>query len=386
MSWPAAALALAFAIPNPDPRSLAPSAADRERADTFVKLLASEKFKERDAAHRGLYGMGRLALPAIDAALAVSADAETRAKCESLRPKLAAAAFRDHLACFLADTDGKFAHDLPAWNEFKAAVGDSAGSRGLFADMMKVPANVALLAAAATKSPTLSDKLLARRLEIYNRTYNINNVPDRKPLTVPELSVLILAETISGTTPDRRYYFAPFNAIQQPAMREALIALGERPAAFRKLVVHWLDTRTDPLELNYAMTAANALALPELSAAKFAEKVLAAPTAAVYTKMLAATYLARTGDAKYLPLLEKQFDDKTVMNMMRNNVRTEIGARDTALAMAILLTKGDPKAYGFESQNANGAAQFNYYNYSFPTPEARKAAFVKWGFSKIGKK
>jgi hypothetical protein len=392
MPWPAAAaaLALALGLPNPDPRSLAASAEDHARADQAVALFASPKFKDRDRARRELLSMGRLALPAVEKALAATADTETRARCEVLRPILAEAKFRDQLACFLADTDAKFAHDLPAWKEFAAAAGDNPGSRALFAELLRSTNNIELLRAMAAKSPSLSDKLMQRRMELYQVVYNFTPngaAIERKPLTVPFMAATVLAEMLAPPQTDRRYQYIPFIAMQQPAMREALLAAGDKSAAFRKLTVNWLDTRTDGFDLNYVMNIANVLNLPELPVAKVAEKILHSATPYPYAKMQAAFQLARTNDVKYIPLLEKNFTDTGVTQVFRGgNQRTEVAVRDTALVSVLLLRKLDPIKFGFESQSPTPAGQVNYLSYTLPSPEARRLAFVRYGFSKLGTK
>jgi hypothetical protein len=389
MPWPAAvaALALSLGVPNPDPKTLEPSAADLARAEAYVLQLGHIKFKDRDIAKKELLAMGRLALPAVEHALRHTADSETRARCEYLRPRLAEAKFRDQLASFLADTGGKYSHELPAWKEFSAAAGDTVASRALFADVLRHPGNTDLLRIVATKSDALADKLMQRRMELYQTVYNFTPngaASERKPLTVPMMAGTILAEMLAPVQNDRRYQYIPFIAMQQPAMREAVLAADERSAAFRKLTVHWLDSRTDGFDLNYVLNIANVLNLPELPVAKVSEKILASATPYAYAKMQAALYLAKTLEAKHVPLLEKSFTDASVMQVFRGgNVRTEVGVRDTALVGALILKKQDPVAFGFDSQNNGQLQQLNYLNYTFKDAEARKRAFIKYGFLKV---
>ena len=120
------------------------------------------------------------------------------------------------------------------------------------------------------------------------------------PVTV----VPIVEFEVCNTAPlaDRRYYYAAFIAVQQPGIRDAV----GRTEALRKLVAHWFDTRTDPVEQSAAMNAAAALNVKELSATALALRVLAPadqpggakPAAAVpaYTKTQALGVLAKTGE------------------------------------------------------------------------------------------
>jgi hypothetical protein len=65
------------------------------------------------------------------------------------------------IAAFLADTEGKQTHDLPAWNAYRKAVGDAPAARTLFIDMLKAEPE---LCDAVGGSPARLEELLAKRL------------------------------------------------------------------------------------------------------------------------------------------------------------------------------------------------------------------------------
>lgn len=392
----AAVLALAPAArgASPDPKSLAIPEPDLERARALAGRLGDHTFQTREQATRELFRMGRAALPVVERALSTTADPEVKARCEWLLPRAVAADQRARLDTFLADADGKYDHDLPGWNELARVTGNTKAARELFVDMVRVKGNAEVLA--GLRDPAgFGRRLAARRVELYNRVFRFSD-GRREPPTGPEVAALVLAEAVNPTPAvDRRYQFAAFSAVTQPAVRDYLTAAG-KGEAFRKLVAHWFDSRTDAHEQNSAMSAASVLNLKEVPPAALAARVLsrdepaagnnppvAAPTAA-YTKAQALSLVAKTGDKSYLPVVKKLFaDDAAFVQWRFNNgvnQQVEVKVRDTALAMAVVLTGQDPKAYGFDVQNPAEAAKYYYYNYSFPDPARRKFAFVKWAF------
>ena len=114
------ALAVPAAGSSPDPKRLAVPPEDMLKAQELVRQLGSDDFPVRESAHDRLAKMGRLAKPALGTALASNPDPEVRSRCRELMPRAAAADLKARLATFLADTDGKFEHDLSRWNEFQA--------------------------------------------------------------------------------------------------------------------------------------------------------------------------------------------------------------------------------------------------------------------------
>jgi hypothetical protein len=377
---------------DPDPRSLEVSTSELRRAEGLARRLGDSAFQIREQASRELGKMGRLALPVVEHVLTTTEDPEVRARCEWLLPKAVAADQRARLDAFLADVDGKYEHDLVGWNEMARAAGPGKPARELFAEMVKAKSNADLLTALRMPA-VLAPRVAARRIEVYTRMYGQNPERNRSFPSLPEMAALILAEVCSTTQPDRRYYYATYYPLQQSSdLRNALTGDKDgKEAAFRKLVVHWLASRTDPTEVGMAMSTAANLNLKELPAGSIAARLLVpdgtgklpAPAPA-FTKMQALGYLAKTGDRTYLAVIRKSFDDGegTAVARVVNGVvqRSDVKVRDTALAMAALLTGQEPKAYGFDTQNPNELSKYSYFNYTFPSDEKRKAAFVKWAF------
>src|SRR5579884_168356 len=120
-----AAAAGPLAAASPNPKDLAVPADQVSRAQGLVRKLASDAFWEREEAQEELAKMGRLAKPVLARAAVADPDPEVRCRCRLLLPRAAAEDLRVRVETFLADTQGKFEHDLPGWNQFRKAVPNS---------------------------------------------------------------------------------------------------------------------------------------------------------------------------------------------------------------------------------------------------------------------
>src|SRR5215471_13272612 len=132
-----------FALPafgaSPDPKDLAIPPEEISKARELIKRLGSEVYREREEAHAELSKMGRLARPALIEAAASDTDPEIRYRCSRLLPKAGADDLKARLDTFLADTDGKYEHDLPGLKLFRKQMGSEKAARDLFVEIVKSP-------------------------------------------------------------------------------------------------------------------------------------------------------------------------------------------------------------------------------------------------------
>jgi len=207
----------------------------------------------------------------------------------------------------------------------------------------------------------------------------------RSPATLADVVTLLFAESFAGVSTERQYYYVVTNSLNLPNIRTALID-EKNGAPARKLLVNWMDSRTEMYEVYNTMTLAANLNLKEAPIAKYAEKVLELKTATGYYRMYALTTLARVGGKEHLGIMKKWLKDESVQKVVRfvNNVQqqTDVQVRDVALGMCLLSTEQKPEDYGFDvlyaNANQNVAMKYSYNNYSFSSDEKRKAAFKKW--------
>ncbi|QEL15831.1 hypothetical protein [Limnoglobus roseus] len=369
---------------DPDPSKLAPTREQATRAQELVAKLGDPVFRIRDDATRELRKLGRAALPVLNDTLNTTPDPEVRVRCETLLPAIETADLKARLAAFVSDADGKYDHKLPGWGAFRTITGNTADARTLFADACQSKDNVEVLQALGSPKEELEKVVLNRRMLLYNQSvrYSPNGV--RTPARTGDVVTLLFAEATVSIA-NRNYSYAITNLLSQPTVREAVTAETGEP--FRKLLAHWMDSRTNYLEIYQAMNLAGQLNLKDIPVTKYAEKVLATETSPVIYRMYALTTTARVVGADGLPTLAKAMDDKTkyAVNWIVNNQRTvhEVQVRDIALVMSLLVTKQKPEDYGVEvknltAQNLNDALKFSYMYYAFADDKARDAAFAKW--------
>lgn len=382
----AAAAAGPAAAASPDPNTLVVPPAQQARAQALVRKLASEAFWEREEAQEELSKMGRLAKAAILAGLATD-DPEVRFRCRQLLPKAAAEDLGLRVETFLADTAGKYAHDVPGWNEFRKTVPNTPAARELFAEMLADEGTRAILLAVGGPPGELGQLVAARKAEFYNGRYgrgpgggNINYPASRREATSTDLAALLFAE---AQVPSR---FVPLltrgTAGATPAQPGTIAALanaaGDRGAVNKALVVAWVKTRDDAIQLSAALTVAESLDLKE--GAEVAIRLLGTPGPATYRTRAAST-LIRLGSKEHLPGLEKLMTDSGILVTLRARTESEpaleIQVRDVALATAVQITAQKPEHYGFVEQYP-GTGYRNTYTNLYLLSDKRDAAFEKW--------
>ncbi len=411
-----AAFAAAPTPPSPDPASLAVPPEQVARARELVRQLGSDAYRTRDRAARELAQMGRSALPAL-AAGRDDPDPEVRMRVVALLPHAEADELRARIDTFLADADGKYAHDLPGYNLFRAVAGDDPVARGLFAEVLKNRANYDLLlalrgvpagkarplaaaagavAAAAPESPPpaeLNQALAARRLEVQYRIHQqaVGGVRQFAP-DLADVALMLLAESL---LPETKAGFNPFqyqivNFLYQEPLRTVAGGRGKHGPAFRRLVVHWMDTRDGMNGLQNSMSLAMSLGLGADEVCKYAARLLAVDTAPPGYRAGAISALSRYNGKDHLLDLTRVFGDEEVLIRLPNNPPSDVQLRDFALATALLLTGQDPADYGFATAGGQGQMRYQYTNFRFlpdggRTGEAKRAAaFARWRDWELG--
>ncbi|MCI0704359.1 MAG: hypothetical protein L0241_25145 [Planctomycetia bacterium] len=388
---------------SPNPEDLAIPPAVQEKAKELVQQLGSEEFAERENAQQELAEMGRLARPALLEGVNTDPDPEVRLRCAQLLPNATALDIKARLDTFLADTEGKYEHDLPGWKEFRAAVRGEwimlgytfAGDRSLdkparqvFADLMSTPENRRLVVAIDGPESEFYQLVADRRVELYNRKYGrIVGITRRDP-SLEDVTTLLFAESLLPTLIPRTTSISTL--VTTSGFITAARATDEKAKAYRAIASAWFDSRNDPRDLYYGMTIATNLNLPEQTC-RIAVRLLTAPGASASYRGRAAVNLINLGNETHLPALDKAMTDDGVIYTVRistvKNGKAEVQTfgvqiRDVALAVSIVLTKQKLEDYGFVDRYANNSSYTNrpyaYTRYYFPDDAARKAAFAKW--------
>lgn len=398
-------LLVLFAVPAPAADPLVPPDT-RTRAEELVRALGSPAFADRDRATRELRKLGRLALPALVAARRDD-NPEVRMRAGWLLPTAESDAVRVRLEAFLADEDGTGTHDLPGWPQFRRVAGTDRPARELFAEAVRDPLSRALLAtlggapadaaggltaavgglAAAgpeQASPTLIGRaVVARRLQMYGQ-YGPQQARGgaADPPDLSALAALLLAEglTTERSAPQTGTQFYTIGLFDQRAAGEAVGGSGRFGPAFRRLTVHWLDTRDAPNSVMNAFRLGTRLRLPAATQARYAARVCNFPGLSWLERLSAIAALGQSRETQYLPALAKNFTDQSALPR-RGGAGEAIQVRDIALAAAVQMTGQDPAEYGFTHGSGVMSGRFGEWGFSGDGDEVRAkraVAFELW--------
>jgi hypothetical protein len=381
--------------PSPDPKSLVVTPEELSKAKELVQKLGNEAFVERESAERDLASMGRLARAALLEGVNLDPDPEIRARCRTLLPKATAEEMKARLDSFLADTEGKYEHDLPGWHQLRATVrgewkmfgwtytvrpnADKA-ARELFIEFMKAPGGRQVLAAVSGTPEDLGAVVATRKTEIYQAMYpRIAGVTPRVP-TPYEVGVVVFAESQVHS----RYVpraIALSTSITRSNLQSMVNGTDGKAVAMRAVMNAWFDSRTDAAELYAAYTLANNMQNHDASG-RLAGRIMSTPGVQGFYKGQVLTTMVRQKATDQLPNIEKAFTDTTVLTTTIKvvngmQVRQTIEVRDAALAAALVMTGQEPGDYGFESFPKNTGVNFSYAWARIPE-DKRKEAFEKW--------
>jgi hypothetical protein len=397
VSWAAAAAGAS----SPDPRALAVPTAELARAKALVRLLGSPAYPEREKATAELGRMGRLARPAL-AAAAADPDPEVRTRAARLLPRAEADELTARLEAFLADAEGKFTHDLPGWKEFTKQAGADDKARALYAAAAKPGSSNLRLLAALDHPPADAGKAVADfRDELLNRTRVVRQPgqpapPPPTPLTLPEIAVLLAAETAvpyrSIPRTSQTVAGTGVSLVSNAASQKALTGADEAHAGpYRKIVAGWLATRVATEDLsNLAINARNTLgqslrAFPEYDA--LLRRVVTSDAMAGYYRGTALAALTDWHKKDEVPTLKKYLGNDTLVgsvfiaaNPGRPPIQARCQLRDVALALLIQQTGQDMKEYGFDTRPGQAPNPAEFYTYGFVDDDKRAAALVKFGW------
>ncbi|QJW96215.1 hypothetical protein [Frigoriglobus tundricola] len=381
---------------SPDPKSLVVAPEDVTKARDLVQKLGSETYLDREHAEHELAAMGRLARVALLDGANLDPDPEVRARCRCLLPRATAEETKARLDAFLADTDGKYDHDLPGWQKLRSTVRGEwkmfgwtfaarptldKAARALFIEFFEAPGGRQLLAALSGPPQDLAQLVATRRTDLYNARFpRVGGVTSHNP-SVAEVGVVLFAESLAPVPSGPRVM--PITSVLTISGIPALVrGSDDRAVAMRAVMSGWFDSRTDPVDMYQAMTLATTMQNDDAAGRLAARMMAAAGTPGVY-KGQALVTLVRLKAVDRVPMIEKAFTDTTALptNKVVNGmvVRDSIEVRDAALAAALVMTGQDPDDYGFEGF-PKGTGQGGLFPYNLAKlPEAkRKGAFEKW--------
>ncbi len=386
-------------------------------AERWIEKLGSESYAEREQAQAALAALGRMARPALAAALYSHPNPEVRRRCAELLPLAVAADFKARVDMFLADTAGQYDHDLPGWTAFRQMVCNEwrlwgypigrdrrlePAARRFFAQILQEPANRELLFT-FWQSPRQLELVRSRREELQASRYPqqivvINGTVVRPNLRIPttaDIATLLFLEAYSGASVNNPRLGTITTLLQGTPFDRTLRENGEFTPVLRQLVRVWAASRREPQEMYTVMNWLATIGLSE-DAARVALRLLHHPGVTPAQRGHALGHLVKSADKTLLPLLENLFQDHSVIYSMtqirvedgkQQRVVTQVELRDAALAAAILLDGRRPTDYGFTDRMAQrNNDTFYYYRYYFADDTQRTAAFERWKRERSGER
>lgn len=395
---------------NPAALQLRPE--DTARAQKQIERLGDKSYRVREEARRELAKMGRLAVRALEAGLR-SDITEVRLACESLLPEAEAAELQARIQAFLADTKGEYDHELAGWKKFRFIAGDNPTTRDLYVKVLNNSRNFELLLAmkeipehqlpglsslaggiAFTHPEVPARGRYARILN--NRRYtfyqdHMQQMPNGgiRQITPPvhDHAFMLLAESLYDEKEAgwNQFSYQIMAWMYQPTIREAALGKSEFKESYRQIFLHWMETRDGVNSLSQMVNIVQNLNMGQVTLGRLAVKLLTLPNTQPWTKANALTILARNNCYEQFPIIRQTFGDTAVLVAAQPaNNQPEILVQDVALAMALVMTKQDPKNYGYESQFPQESMRFNYTNFRFrdeeqkPAADKRAAALKQW--------
>lgn len=389
---------------SPDPKDLAIPQQELSKARTLVRKLGSELFREREEAQDDLVKMGRLARPALLEALNSDPSPEVRFRVSRLLPRAEAADLQARIDTFLADADGKFEHNLPAWKLFLKEFGAEKKHRELYVEMLKGAENIEVLQAidvsAESGGRAISDRRMGIWLQMNPNAFGARipgtAVNPRQP-TLADLATVLFGEVAvpSKDIPRGGPFFIFVNGatlLQQTAVgMNAINNPNGTPLSgpFRAIVERWLETRTAPDDLNYAMNiAVNFRQLKETL--PLLRRVVTTEGVQGYARAQGMIYLLQRDKAE-MTLVKSMLKNDTALGQRMQvapNVILDPQLRDIALALVLHYEGQDLKKYNFYFQPGLNPAQVaqSYWGYGFTSDEDRAAALKKYEEFEANKK
>jgi len=389
---------------SPDPDDLAIPAEVQVKSRALVRQLGSEDYPEREDAQKQLADLGRLARPAILTGATTDPDPEIRLRCSQLLPSANALDLKARIETFLADTNGDYEHDLPAWKVFRSLACEEwaffgyavwsdrtreKAAREVFVELISVPASRRLLMAIGGSRVELTELVVARKQELYDRRYPRNGSEDGQFPALTDMTALLFVDSQVGSQ-----YLPRRNSLSGmmsgSGFLEAARGKDEKGKVYRAVAAAWLDSRNEPREMYMAMGVASGLDLND-QVCKLAARLLGMGGVTQLHRNRAAYYLAYHGEQRHIPLLAAAMNNATVIASVRplgfaDNVPVEafaeVQVRDVALAAAIIMAGQKPAEFGFTDRQSNPDAadklNFSTTRYYLESDEARKKAFAKW--------
>jgi hypothetical protein len=354
-----------------------------QKASDLVRELGHPRFAVREAAAKRLIEMGRPALPALRAGTR-SADEEVRARCTALIRQTKAAEWKRRTDDYLADTDGKRAHDLPLLAEWERLTGrPDPSSRALFAQVVRADGD--FLDAVAADRRNATTLCAARCQALLDR---VRGPKGQFPADPGELIAVLFVDAVDPVWLGLPSPGMPADLLRNPGLAEALGAVGTGPALGR-LLARWVDIHSEIDQRPRVEFADLARRKPFPEAVPvLAELAMDTSTRYLVVRLLAVEALGAVGGREAAAVLADLVPDEDTLFGRGRASTPQFG--DQALAASLALHGKRSEDFGLRAAKCSLPRPLsNEYMpmtaYNFSTADARAEAIRRWRDEVVGK-
>jgi hypothetical protein len=350
----------------------------------LIRQLGADDFDQRQTAAERLIEIGPDALPLLEEAHEQSAD-EIRSRAGRLVQQLVREHHERGLALLLTRAQEPAPAGLPGWDEFARIAGDAPEARQLFATMLRLEPG--LMGLIGGDSERLRAEVDARLGEWQYLAVQSN----ARHASVETVAVLLLATLADDTdrsapSPQRGVFIGRMMTPSLSMILPALLKQGpfwqaaraEEPAAapLRRLLAEWVQRPTvapaaERMQIGSIFTLAECVTP--------ARQLMQEGTDDRRSLESALLLLARYGTLELVPELESRLDDETVLTTSTiRGVKSETRIQDAALLAVVLLTKQEPKEYGFLNVAEHDIHGYSQTSAKLESDAARTKAQTQW--------
>lgn len=344
-----------------------PAAAPSADVRRLLDQLGDDQYLAREQATEKLLKLGSQAVTVLETGRR-HPDREVRYRCERILLQIMQQDFELKLTAFLRDAGTGKRSDLPGWEGYKSSYGDTRETRLLFVEMQKAEPE---LLSALERNAEGAITMLTTRVQEFQRSLQgqANEIPAGSMASL--LWVAVKARAESNLATGQQLY----SLCHQPSFRNA-ITTGVHKDLMRKMLGEWIVRGDDNLAYMGIMLAMQYELKEGIGPA---EKIMKNQASQPYIRQYAILMLARLGGPEHLPLIEACLtDERSIGTWQIQNVNINTQVRDVALASLVLVTKQDPKEYGFERLQTNNQQLISPITAGFESADGRNNAIKKW--------
>jgi hypothetical protein len=368
------AFSLSLALLAADPALPAAPAAENNAFD-LVRRLGSESYRERELASEQLLKLGLAARPALEQGL-TDADLEIRHRCEDILPAVMEVDFKNRIAAFLADKDGKGDYNVPQWRYFRKVAGSDPAARQLFCEMLQGD-TLSLLRDCSDHAGREGEVLERYLRHLQQKMYQPFAGRPPGQFGRAELAAVLFIGGLDPASTGRQ--LGPYiicNMLYQQAARNAVL---DGPAApvLKTLLLRWMRNQTNEQVVMQLGQIIQNLNLKE--GQTFLAEVIKEKRVRGFILAHVVISLARVGGKEQVPVLESLLSDETTLGRIQlNTLAGDTQIKDVALGMLVHLTGQSHKDYGFSFLAEQPALLWAPNYLGFSTQQQREAAHKKW--------